>query len=395
LKKLLLILIGLFIIISPSNLSYSYAEGEMEITNEAQSELVKARVLEVEYLEVNENNPIFTESMIVTVEVLNGEYKGQVFETPHNLTGNLSYDIYVESGDKVLVTLENMEDGSVEVYISEYLRDTYIYIVAAIFVALILIIGRVKGLKTIITLMLTILLILKGLLPGLLAGYNPIVLTIGIAFIITMITILTIGGFSRKSYAAIIGVLGGVFAAGIIAYVVGSQVKLTGLSSEEAVMLLYIPQGVQFDFRGLLFSGIIIGASGAVMDVGMSISSSMEEIKNANPSISTKALIMSGMNVGKDIMGTMVNTLILAYTGSSIPLLLVFSAYGEDFTKIINLDIIATEIIRSLAGSIGLLLCIPLTALAAGMLTRKHRSPAENMSKKDSFKSEKELTKEV
>jgi len=237
----------------------------------------------------------------------------------HNILSNLTIEalgyngttpgplIIVKQGEWIYLTVENTEEGSVEVYISEYLRDTYIYIVAAIFVALILVIGRLKGLKTIITLMLTILLILKGLLPGLLAGYSPIILTIGIAFIITLITILTIGGFTRKSYAAIIGVLGGVFAAGLIAYVIGSQVKLTGLSSEEAVMLLYIPQGIQFDFRGLLFSGIIIGASGAVMDVGMSISSSMEEIKNANPSISKKALMMSGMNVGKDIMGTMAN----------------------------------------------------------------------------------------
>jgi len=380
LKKIILILFAVFIIISPSALSYSYAEGEMEITEEVQSELVKAKILDVEYLEADENNPIFTESMIVTVEILSGKYKGEFFETHHNLTGNFSYDIYVEPGDRVLVTLENMDDGSIEVYISEYLRSTYIYIVAAIFVALILIIGRMKGLKTIITLVLTILLILKGLLPGLLAGYNPIALTVGIALIIVVITILTVGGINRKSYAAIIGVLGGVFVAGIIAYVVGSEVKLTGLSSEEAIMLMYIPQGVQFDFKGLLFAGIIMGALGAVMDVGMSISSSMEEIRNADPTMSTKQLIMSGMNVGKDIMGTMANTLILAYTGSSIPLLLLFTAYGEDFTKVINLDIIATEIIRAFAGSIGLVLCIPLTALAAGILTEKHRNGDKNLS---------------
>jgi len=321
--------------------------------------------------------------MIVTVEILDGEYKGQIFETEHNLTGNFGYDIDVEQGDRVLVTAEKMDDGSVKVYVSEYLRSTYVYIIAVIFVALILIIGRMKGLKTIITLILTIILVLKGLLPGLLAGYNPIALTIGIAVVITLITILTVGGINRKSYAAIIGVLGGVFVAGLIAYVVGSQVKLTGLSSEEAVMLMYIPQGIQFDFRGLLFSGIIIGASGAVMDVGMSISSSMEEIKNADPTMSRKTLIMSGMNVGKDIMGTMANTLILAYTGSSIPLLLLFTAYGEDFTKIINLDIIATEVIRSFAGSIGLVLCIPITALAAGLLSEKHKNPEEIISNID------------
>ncbi|QUH20190.1 YibE/F family protein [Alkaliphilus sp. B6464] len=380
-KKFILILVALLIIISPS--TFSYAEGEIGTTEQVQSELVKAKILNVEQLENDPDNPIFTKLMMVKVEILNGEYKGEQFEIPHNLTGSYGYDIDVEPGDKVLVTVEKIEDGSVEVYISEHLRDTYVYIVAAIFVALILIIGRVKGLKTIITLILTILLVLKGLLPGLLAGYNPILLTIGIAFIITVVTILTVGGINRKSYAAIIGVLGGVFVAGLIAYVIGSKVKLTGLSSEEAVMLMYIPQGIKFDFKGLLFAGIIMGALGAVMDVGMSISSSMEEIKNADPTMSTKTLIMSGMNVGKDIMGTMANTLILAYTGSSIPLLLLFTAYGEDFTKIINLDIIATEIIRAFAGSIGLILCIPLTALVAGVLMEKHKTAEENITDMD------------
>lgn len=377
-RKFIFIFLALFIFIAPG--LYSYAEGEVEFADTGRAELIKAKVLEVQHLEPDEDNPIFTESMIVTVEILNGEFKGQIFETYHNLTGNFSYDIDVEPGDKVLVLVEKLEDGSVEVYISEYLRDTYIYIVGAIFIALILIIGKTKGLKTIITLMITLFLIIKGLLPGLLAGYSPILLSVGIAFIITIITLFTIGGFTRKSYAAVIGVLGGVFAAGLIAYIIGSQVKLTGLSSEEAVMLMYIPQGIQFDFKGLLFAGIILGALGAVMDVGMSISSSMEEIRNADPTMSKKDLIMSGMNVGKDIMGTMANTLILAYTGSSIPLLLLFTAYGEDFTKIINLDIIATEIIRAFSGSIGLILCIPLTALAAGILTKENRNTEENIS---------------
>lgn len=365
-------------VISPR--AFSYGNETVDSIEEARVDLVKAKILEVEDLEPDPDNPIFTESMLVTLEILNGEYKGQVFKIEHNLTGSFGYDIEVEPGDKVLVTVGNMEDGSLEVAISEYLRSTYIYLIAAIFVVLILVIGRMKGLKTVMTLMLTIIFVLKGLLPGLLAGYNPILLTVAIAFAITLITILTVGGMNRKSYAAIIGVLGGVCAAGLIAYIIGSKVKLTGLSGEEAIMLMYIPQGIQFDFRGLLFSGIIIGASGAVMDVGMSISSAMEEIRNADPTMSTKALIKSGMNVGKDIMGIMANTLILAYTGSSIPLLLLFTAYGEDFTKIINLDIIATEIIRSFAGSIGLILCIPITAVVTGLLIEKEKNTEENNS---------------
>lgn len=332
----------------------------------------RAIILEVETLDdAALENDFFIESMLVTLEVLSGEYKGEQFQVVHSLTGSFGYDIIVEPGDKVLITVEDFGDGLVEVYISEYLRDTYIYIIAILFIVLLVLLGGIKGLKTILTLTLTLVLILKVLLPGLLAGYSPILLTIGISIAITVITILTVGGVNTKSYAAIIGVLGGVFVSGIIAYIVGTKVSLTGMSSQEAMMLMYIPQGVNFDFRGLLFAGIIMGALGAVMDVGMSIASAMEEIKKANPNIETKPLIMAGMNVGKDIMGTMSNTLILAYTGSTIPLLLLFTAYQDSLTKIINLDIIATEIIRAFAGSIGLILCIPLTAIVAGVLTEK------------------------
>lgn len=343
------------------------------------SQLADARVLNIEYLEDDPENIIFTDTMLVKIKVLTGQYKGEVFEIIHNLTGDLRFDIDVKKGDRVLVAVDRLEDGNIELSIVEYARASYILWVSLIFIGLILLIGRFKGLKTVLTLLLTIVLILKGLIPGLLAGYNPILLTILIAFVITLVTILAVSGINRKSYAAITGVLGGVFAAGLIAYLIGSKVKLTGLSSEEAVMLMYIPQNIDFDFKGLLFSGIIMGALGAVMDVGMSIASSMEEIKRADPSMATKDLIVSGMNVGKDIMGTMSNTLILAYTGSSIPLLLLFTAYGEDFSKIINLDLIATEIIRALVGSIGLVLCIPITALITGILWER----AENKAKKD------------
>lgn len=338
----------------------------------------KAKVLKVEKLDESSiEHEFFTENMIVTLEILSGDYKGMEFETFHSLTGSFGYDIIVEPGDRVLVTVEDNADGEIEVHISEYLRDSYIYVVMIIFIILLILLGGFQGIKTIITLILTILLVLKVLLPGLLAGYNPIVLTLVVSFIITLMTILIVAGFNTKSYAAIIGVLGGVLVSGLIAYVIGSKVRLTGMSSEEAMMLMYIPQGGNFDFRGLLFAGIIMGALGAVMDVGMSIASAMEEIKIADPDISIKALIMAGMNVGKDIMGTMANTLILAYTGSAMPLLLLFTAYKDPLVKIINLDIIATEIIRAFAGSIGLILSIPLTAITVGILEKHFHNREE------------------
>lgn len=334
----------------------------------------RAIILEVENIkETTEVEGIPERVQYIKLKVISGEYKDEIFEIENHLSDNIAYDIVVEKGDKVVIVIDEHEDGYLEVYIADYARQNHIFYLLGLFVLLIILIGKGKGIKAVITLGFTIFMILKVLLPLMLKGINPIFISVLISILITIVTIFVISGINSKSIAAIIGTSSGVLIAGILAYIVGSQVRLTGLSGEEATMLMYIPQGIDFDFRNLLFSGIILGALGAIMDVGMSISSSIEEIHNANESLTTKELFNAGMNVGKDIMGTMTNTLILAYTGSSIPLLLLFMAYETSMIKIINLDIIATEIVRSLSGSIGLVLTIPLTALIASILTKREK----------------------
>lgn len=361
-KKKILILI-LFLLFSSTSI-YGQGEEEFEALDE------KALVLEVEEEMVEDLDGMVEKVQNIKLEILTGKYEGEVVESQNYISNNMAYNVIVEPGDKVTVMIDEYEDY-IEVFVADYIRDTYIYYLLAAFLLLILLIGRMKGLKAVLTLGITIFLILKVFLPGILKGMSPILLSIGISVVVTFITILIISGFSSKSLAAIIGTISGVLVAGLIAFFVGTQIKLTGLSGEEATMLMYTPQGIEFDFKGLLFSGIILGALGAIMDIGMSISSAIEEINLANPYLSQNDLFKAGMNVGKDIMGTMTNTLILAYTGASIPLLLLFMAYETSLIKIINLDVIASEIVRSLSGSIGLILTIPLTAIIASMLIKR------------------------
>lgn len=359
-KKLIVLILTLSVLLNI---------GAVNASEDMESYVERGKVLKVEATPQEDQS--FLETYQVTLKILSGEFKGEVVTIEHTLTDSYAYDIPVKAGDKVLLIIdEYIEAGETtyEIHITEYVRDTYVYVVVAIFVALLLLIGRKAGLKTLISLTLTIVLIVKVLLPGMLKGHNPIFLTIIVALLTTVITILLISGINNKSIAAILGILGGILAAGFITFYVGSKVKLTGLSGEEVGMLMFIPQGIDFDFRGLLFSGIMLGSLGAVMDVGISVASSMEEVKRANPLIKTKDLFLSGMNVGRDMMGTMSNTLILAYTGSTIPLLLVFMAYETSLLKIINLDIIASEIIRAFAGTIGLILTIPITAISSSLL---------------------------
>ena len=361
-KKNIFILLGIILLVTP------FATGqEME---DFESMDAKAIILEVEDEIIDDLDGMIDEVQNIKMKILDGKYKDEIFLSQNYISSNMAYNIHVEPGDKVVVLIDEYEDY-VEVYVSDYVRQNYLYYLLATFIFFIVSIGREKGLKAVVTLGITILLILKVFLPGILKGINPIPLSIGISILITLITILVISGLNSKSISAIVGTISGVLVAGLIAYFIGNKIKLTGLSGEEATMLMYTPQGIEFDFRGLLFSGIILGALGAIMDIGMSISSSIEEIHLANPDLNQKELFTAGMNVGKDIMGTMTNTLILAYAGASIPILLLFMSYETSLIKIMNLDVIASEVVRSLSGSIGLILTIPLTAYISSRLSKK------------------------
>jgi uncharacterized membrane protein len=242
-------------------------------------------------------------------------------------------------------------------------RENHLYLIIGIFFAIILIIGGYQGAKSIVTLVFTGIMIVGVLLPLILKGYNPVLVAVFVSTVVVCVTLIIIGGFSKKTVAAILGTLGGVLIAGIIALAIGYSSQITGLANENTQSLVYLLKYPDMDFRGILFAGIIIGALGAVMDVSMSISSAMHEMMDIKPDITRKQLTKSGMNVGKDIMGSMSNTLILAYTGGAIELMLLFMASKMTWREIINLDMVAAEIIRAVSGSIGLACTIPLTAL--------------------------------
>ncbi len=363
-------IIGIVILILIS--TYSMAFGE-DIVDGVIYNTEKAKVIEIgESISIGEENfDGYIQEIIV--EFVSGERKGDQITVENTLSDNAAYNLIFEQGDKVVLTIETYEDSEGEfIYISDHLRNDYILYLGIIFLVAVLIIGKWQGLRALISLALTIGSVIFILLPNILKGGNPMVWSVIISIGITIVTILLITGFTRKSAAAIIGISVGVIVAGVISYIIGVKIKLTGLSADDATMLMYIPQGIQFNFQHLLFAGIILGALGAVMDVGVSIASSLDEIYKANENLTRRELFNAGMNVGRDIMGTMINTLILAYTGTSIPLLLLFMAYDSSMLEIMNLDTVATEIVRSLSGSIGLILTIPITAAIASFLIKSN-----------------------
>ena len=325
------------------------------LSEEYQLSLYNAKVIEV----VDVKNYKDTTVQTLKIKILNKDLKDHESIIKNTLSFNGS-DIKLKKGDKISVHMEK-DDGEYKFYFEGYDKTGSLIVLSIIFIICTIAFGGIKGIKSLIALVFTILLILFGLVPLLLKGHNPIILSIITCVISTILTFSITNGFTKKSLIAILGVTAGLIISGLIAYIFALTTRITGFASGDAQMLQYLPSGIVFDFKGLLFASIIIGALGACMDVSMEITSSLSEIKKHHPKISNVELIKSGFNIGKDMMGTMINTLILAYSGTSLSTILIFIGFNKGFSDIINLDSITTEIIRSLSGSIGLLFAIPAT----------------------------------
>lgn len=302
------------------------------------------------------------------VEVTSGAHAGERFIVVNEGTGNPVYEFFPRQGEKILLALEENPDGTTNAHLADRLREPVVYTLAILFAVVVLLVGGLKGLKALISLVSIVALVSMVMLPRLLRGGDPIWNTAAVAVASTLITLGMVGGPNRKTLSALGGVAGGIAVAGALASLAGRWAHLTGFSAEESVLLLYLPNGSNFDVQGLLFAGIMLGSLGAIMDMGMSVASAVGEVRQANPGYSVQELFRAGMNVGRDTMGTMANTLILAYTGSSIPLLMILLTYKHSYLKMLNFDFIASECVRAFSGTIGMILAIPLTALLGAVL---------------------------
>ncbi|WP_346355514.1 YibE/F family protein [Azotosporobacter soli] len=332
-------------------------------------EYEKGLVLSVTPLELSaQKKAALGEGMMVHFRLTSGPDIGKEIDTINYVSGKSAYEMKVEPGDKVIVAVSH-DFGKTAYNISDFDRLDYIYYLVGLFVLVLLVFARIVGLKSVIVIGVSLLIIFKFYIGQVLSGsWNLAALTVSVCAVIAVLTHLPISGWSRKTVAALLGSMSGVIIAGLLSAASVKLMHLTGLDSEEA-MLLKAATLSQVDFQGILFSGMVFGALGAVMDVSISIASSLREVSAAHPEISRKQLFISGMNVGRDIMGTMSNTLILAYVGSSLPLvLLIMSQPQVSPLKIFNLSLIATEVARALTGSIGLICSIPLTALISAWL---------------------------
>ena len=341
---------------------YRYSQIDKVILYETEGRtFAKAEVMDV--IEDNETEDgISIGNQIVSLKLTSGKWKGKTVEATSS--SSYLYGAHCKKGSKVIaIVSESQGEMTASVYSQN--REMQLFLIIAIFVFTIILIGGKKGLASVIGLGFTILCILFLFLPMIYKGISPIWSAVLVVILTTVATMYLVGGISRKTITAILGTVSGVLISALFAMLFCKMTNISGYNVSDIEDLIYIRDQTGIKVGELLFSGILISALGAVMDVAMSISSTIEEIHCQNSELTIKELFQSGMNVGKDMMGTMSNTLILAFAGGSINTLVFIFAYNYEYLQVVNMYAIGIEIIQGIASSMGVILTVPITSFLA------------------------------
>jgi uncharacterized membrane protein len=341
---------------------------EEAVLVEPQDTVFKARVVEIiEEQEITRESGNTAIQQHLKLEGLEGDWKFKKFEV--NGIGGLDVVGGVESsvGNKVIVTHSINIDGSESFIITDFVRLNYLYFLVAIFIILMVGIARWTGVKAIGSLALSFVVIMWFVIPRIIAGSSPLLISLLGAIVILALVIYIHWGFKMKAHIATVSIFISLLLTGLISIIFTNLTKLSGLADDN-VLYLVGQSGVNIQFEGLLLAGIIIGTLGVLDDVVISQVSIVEQLKEVNPKIPMWEAFRRGMKIGVDHLSSMTNTLFLAYAGASLPLLLLFHLRQEPFMKIsqiLNNQMIATEIVRTLVGSIGLILAVPIATFFA------------------------------
>ena len=317
----------------------------------------KAVVVEVsdESLEYDEGLEIYLGTQELKVEMLDGEEEGSIIDVTNYLTQ--THNVY-----------------DIDPYYTVYNYDRTLPMAGCFIVlaAAIICIGRGKGVKAIAGLAYSLFMIIYLVLPAVFSGYSPIWMSILCGILSTAVTLLLLNGQSEKTWAAILSTTVGVICSLLLFLIMSHLVHIDGFSSSEAEGLVLINQETGLKIKDVLFAGVLISSLGAIMDTGMSIVSALYEVYTHNPGLGTKELFLSGIEMGKDMIGTMTNTLILAFTGSAFITLLVFLSYQVQADQLFNSNYLTIEIAQGICGTFGIVLTVPVaSAVTAAFLARK------------------------
>lgn len=328
------------------------------------SETLRARVTEI----IEEGDIVLGDVtqryQIARVELLEGEYAGIVMEMDYGRRRVLSNAVYLEPGDSILVTIGSRPDGLLTVYFVDFVRTAPLLWLTALFALAILLISRWKGFRSLLSMAFSLTVIVGFIIPRILSGEEPLRVSIVGSIILLGVTLYLTYGWNLKTHAAAVGMTLVLLITGTLAALFVAFTKLTGSGDENALFLLQMLD-TQINLRGLLLGGMIIGALGVLDDLVTTQASAVFELHRANPSLGFRKLFNSAMRIGQDHVAATVNTLVLAYAGASLPMLLMFTLGRGDYGYLVNFEFVAEEIVRTLVGSLGLVSAVPLTTAVA------------------------------
>ncbi len=355
-----LVFLAVVLLVSASLFLFNKDESSSKVT-------VSGRILELEDHTELKGGWLKVGGQKITARILAGPFQGRQITVRNNLIGELLVDRYVEVGDRAVFSLDLKKGEIGKAELVDYDRQSWHRLMFVAFAVLLVLFARFTGIKAFASFVFTVALIFKLLLPAILKGYDPLLLCLGLAMVVAAVTLLLVGGFTIRTLAAVTGVATGMVFTAILIVFSGSELKLDGMACEHSLALFF--SGYSFlDLDRVFWGAVILGASGAMVDISIAVSTAVEQVVKANPALSAGKLIQAGFEVGRAALGTMVTTLLLAYAGCSIFLLLLFQSQNTHMERILNYNFVSAEIFRTLSGSIGMVLVAPLTAIIAGIL---------------------------
>ena len=304
----------------------------------------------------------FRGEQMMTVAVTTGQYKGETLLVT-NTVGPL-YGAPLKAGDSCTLIVSTYENGDVQATVYEYNRTVPLLIVVAVFLLVTVLVGGRTGAKSLVGLIFTVLSVFLLLFPALMKGAPTLLSTFLVCAYVAAVSFVILGGVQKKTVCALLGTVAGMALALIFALLAQAILRVNGLRGADVEPLLQLRQtGTPIGLKGLLAAGVILSALGAVMDVAMSLSSALSEVHAADPALDARALFRSGMNIGRDMVGTMTNTLILAFLGSGLTLTLYLYTLGLSAHQLLSSAYLSVEVMTAVSSSIGVILSVPITAL--------------------------------
>lgn len=357
----LIILLSLFIVICFNSLANTYAEAPQNETLEG----VITRVIQEKEVSIAGRNQL---SQTLEVMITRGSLKNKKIIVKNGEIPIANIQKY-KPGNEIIVNYNKGAAGANAFYITDYIRRFPLLILVMIFVLLVVIVGKLKGIASLLSLAVSFFFIVTIIIPQISQGTNPITIVILASLFIIPITFYISHGLNKKTTVAIVGTFIAIIASGILTVIFSDWMRLTGFISDESSFLQIIKGSM--NMKDLLMAGMMIGTLGVINDITVSQSAIVFQLKEANIKLSWVELYKRALNVGQDHIGSMVNTLILVYAGASLPLFLLFANNPQPFGQVINYEIVTVEILRALIGSISLILAVPLTSFIAAIVAAK------------------------